>query len=156
LRYATLLFWPTRLSAFHVFHASSSLKDGHVLGGIAVVVAFGVVAVLAVVKKLPVIAFCILWMGLTLLPVLNARWMAANVFTERYLYLPSVGFCWLMGWCAVRVWKASASWSAAKGPFRVASLLMLGAIVAASCFAIIERNKVWHDDLSLYTQTLRT
>jgi tetratricopeptide (TPR) repeat protein len=156
LRYTALLFWPAKLSAFHVFHVSSSLRDVHVLGGIAVMVAFGFVAGMALLKKLPAIAFCVLWMGLTLLPVLNARWMAANVLAERYLYLPSVGFCWLAGWCAVRVWNASAKWSGAATAVRGASLLLLAAIVGISGFAVIQRNAVWHDDLSLYTQTLRT
>jgi protein O-mannosyl-transferase len=161
LRYTELLFWPAKLSAFHVFHASTSLQDPRVLGGIAVVVAFSIVAAIAAFKRLPAIAFCTLWMSLTLLPVLNARWMAANVLTERYLYLPSVGFCWLAGWCAVQLWRAPARWPGARWPgataaVRAAALLFLAGITTVSGVAIVRRNAIWHDDLSLYTQTLRT
>jgi hypothetical protein len=161
LRYTELLFWPAKLSAFHVFHASTSLQDPRVLGGIAVVVAFSIVAAIATFKRLPAIVFCTLWMSLTLLPVLNARWMAANVLTERYLYLPSVGFCWLAGWSAVQLWRAPARWSGARRPVatvavRAAVVLFFAGITTVSGFAIVRRNAIWHDDLSLYTQTLRT
>src|SRR5258708_36735875 len=92
--YARLLFWPTRLSAFHTFHASESLRDPGVLAGIAMVL--GCLAFLVYFyKRQPQLAFCVLWIGLTLGPVLNVRWMAANVLTERYLYLPSLAFYWL-------------------------------------------------------------
>src|SRR5258708_32031549 len=86
--YTQLLFCPTRLSAFHTFHASQSLGEPAVLAGIATV--FGCLLFLAYFyKKQPQLAFCVVWIGLTLGPVLNVRWMAANVLTERYLYLPS-------------------------------------------------------------------
>jgi len=39
-------------------------------------------------------------------PVLNARWMSASVFAERYLYMPSIGFWWLVAWAAVSLWRA--------------------------------------------------
>jgi Tfp pilus assembly protein PilF len=156
LRYAGLLFWPAQLSAFHVFHASYSLRELPVLGGIAVFAAFAVVAVVAWRKKHPEIAFCIFWMGLTLLPVLNARWMAANVLAERYLYLPSVGFCWLAGWCAVRLWRRSSTWTRNGAALRAVEATLLAAVVVASAVAIVRRNTIWHDDLTLYTQTLVT
>jgi tetratricopeptide (TPR) repeat protein len=156
LRYSRLLFWPTHLSAFHVFHASSRLGDARVLGGIVVVAAFGVTAVVAALKRLPAVTFCVLWMGLTLLPVLNARWMAANVLTERYLYLPSVGFCWLAGWCATRLWSTAEKWPRARGTLRLAGIAALAWTTVACGTAVIRRNADWHDDESLYTQTLRT
>jgi tetratricopeptide (TPR) repeat protein len=156
LTYCRLLFWPTNLSAFHVFHTSDRLVDPHVLGGIAVLAAFGLLATLAAVRKHPEITFCVFWMGLTLLPVLNARWMAANVLAERYLYLPSVGFCWLVGWCALRLWRTSRNWSAAGTAVRVLATTASVALAIAAWWAIFERNIVWHDDQSLFLQTLRT
>jgi protein O-mannosyl-transferase len=156
LQYARLLVWPARLSAFHVFHVSHALSDPRVLGGIAVVAGFAAVALVAWRRRVPEIVFCVVWMALTLLPVLNARWMAANVLTERYLYLPSVGFCWLVGWIGVRVWRKVGSLAGAGTALRAAYALVAGGIFVASGFAVIRRNRVWHDDLSLYTQTLVT
>ncbi len=150
--YAKYLFWPAPLSAFHVFHASSSLAEGAVLLG-AGIAAVCVGLLFAMHKKAPEAAFCILWIGVTLAPVLNARWMASNVFTERYLYLPSVGFCWLIAWCGIQAWDARAAQAA-----WLRALLVSGfaAVVIASVAATISRNVVWRNDMGLYTRTLET
>lgn len=153
--YTRLLVWPVRLSAFHVFHASASLTSPGVLAGIAIVAA-SIVFVLATYKRWPAGAFCVIWMALTLAPVLNARWMAANVLTERYLYLPSVGFCWLAGWAAKKLWDLAALRS---GPIRQTrwAIAAVGvALALLSATAVWSRNRVWHDDVTLYTQTLKT
>ena len=54
-------------------------------------------------------AFGVVWLLATLAPVLNVRWMTSNPFAERYLYLASVGFCWIVGWAGVRGWNLLAS-----------------------------------------------
>jgi protein O-mannosyl-transferase len=149
--YTKYLFWPAPLSAFHVFHPGASLTELPVLLGIAVV-SIAVALILYLYKHAPAAAFCIFWTGITIAPMLNARWMAANVFTERYLYLPSVGLCWLIAWFGVRIWdrSAEAAWP---------KLLLAGAaaiLLFASLAAIIQRNAVWRDDMTLYTRTLQT
>jgi Tfp pilus assembly protein PilF len=156
LQYARLLVWPTRLSAFHVFHVSHAMREPRVLGGVAVVAGFVAMALVAWRRCVPEITFCVLWMALTLLPVLNPRWMAANVLTERYLYLPSVGFCWLVGWFGVQAWRRLGSLAGAGTTLRAAYAVVASGIFVASVFAVMQRNRVWHDDLSLYTQTLVT
>ncbi|MFI5056959.1 MAG: tetratricopeptide repeat protein [Candidatus Acidiferrales bacterium] len=153
--YAKLLVWPAHLSAFHVFHPSNSPADPHVLAGVAIS-ALAIAGMLILQRKTPSAAFAILWMGVTLGPVLNARWMAANVLTERYLYLPSVGFCWLVGWCAVQVWDALARLST---PLRVLRFTVAALLVAAAALGsakTILRNTDWRNDLTLYTRTLAT
>lgn len=153
--YARLLFWPARLSAFHTFHPSESLSAAGVHFGIAIVVAC-LLAVVLTYRELPQFAFCILWIGLTLAPVLNVRWMAANVLTERYLYLPSVAFCWLVGWIGATLWGAWPDQPKLSAVWR--GLLTLGAfaIVLNSVSAILQRNREWRDDLTLYLTTLKT
>jgi len=153
--YARLLFWPSRLSAFHTFHPSETLTAPGVLSGMVIVVAC-LLALALTYKAVPRFAFCVLWIGVTLGPVLNVRWMAANVLTERYLYLPSVAFCWLVGWLGVTLWnggpnqpKLSAAWRSVLG---IAAL----AIVAHSVPSIVQRNREWRDDLTLYLTTLKT
>jgi len=151
--YAKYLVWPAPLSAFHVFHASMSLADLPVLLGIAVVLVSAALF-FYLLKAAPTAAFCILWMGITIAPMLNARWMAANVFTERYLYLPSVGFCWLVAWCGIQLWDRSAIVHAAWQ--RKLLLAAAAAVFIASLVAVLRRNEVWRDDLTLYTRTLQT
>jgi tetratricopeptide (TPR) repeat protein len=155
LTYTRLLIWPTQLSAFHVFHASTSLLDFHVLGGVGIVLLClgGIFAL----RKTPPAEFALLWIGVTLAPVLNARWMAANVLTERYLYLPSVGLCWLLAWCLLRLWRSNvaAAWTRARTRGILAGLLLAFTVAVAS-FQIITRNRDWQSDFALYTRTLQT
>jgi Tfp pilus assembly protein PilF len=154
--YLRLLLWPSKLSAFHVFHASTSLAGAKVLIGIFLVaICLGIAA--SVWRKSAAAGFSILWIGVTLLPVLNARWMAANVFTERYLYLPSVGFCWLVGWVGVGICDSLVR-ASPKRPRLIRSALAVGLAVVCilGVLATIARNRVWSDDITLYTHTLET
>jgi len=149
--YLLKLIWPAKLSAFYVFQPTDTLSQPSALLGLGLVlascVAFGLFW-----KRARMCSFAILWLFVTLSPVLNPRWMAANVFAERYLYLPSVGFCWLAGYGALQLWKMAQS-----RPRRWRHALAAAGIAIAVLFTIrtVLRNRDWHDDLTLYTQTLR-
>jgi tetratricopeptide (TPR) repeat protein len=153
--YTKFLIWPTGLSAFHVFRPANSLLEPSVIAGLLVVVICGL-SVILLRKKQPTVAFCILWIGATLAPVLNARWLASNVIAERYLYLPSVGFCWLFGWLAAKLWQSSAERATAQKGLRPAMASALVALVLLSAAKTVARNSDWRDDLTLYTKTLQT
>ena len=97
------------------------------------------------------VSFGLLFFFLNLTPVLNAPWMAVNVFTERYLYLPSVGFCWVLGWAGTTLWEATARHGVLWRRIMVASVL----VIAALCtLRIIRRNRDWHDNETLYKATV--
>jgi Tfp pilus assembly protein PilF len=151
--YARLLVWPARLSAFHVFHASKSLAEPKVLAGVAILVIYAAVWQMVWKRSAPA-GFALLWTGITLAPVLNARWMAANVLTERYLYLPSVGFCWFAAWVGVTLWQHLASKASLKGLVTASGLCVLLTLCAAGAVHAYHRNRVWADDVTLYTRTL--
>jgi protein O-mannosyl-transferase len=149
-QYLWKLLWPLNLSVFYVFRQSNSISDGKVLVG-----ASCGLLILAVFwwlwKRARMASFGLIWLAVTLAPVLNARWMGLNVFAERYLYLPSVGFCW------VAAWGLLAGWSALAGRrmiWRKAFVSAMGLIALFCSIRIITRNSDWHDDISLYTQTL--
>jgi Flp pilus assembly protein TadD len=152
--YARLLVFPVHLSAFHVFHASHALNEPPVLGGI-LIVALGIAGILFLRKRVPAAAFALLWAGVTLAPVLNARWMASNVLAERYLYLPSVGFCWFAAWGGVSLWDWAALHPGFSRSLRPLLAVLVCAISVVGCARIIRRNTVWADDLTLYTETLK-
>jgi protein O-mannosyl-transferase len=153
--YLGKLLWPVHLSAFYVFHASRSLRDPRVLAGMGGLL----VCLLLFVwlwRRARAVSFAFLWMGATLGPVLNARWMPAQVFAERYLYLPSVGFCWLLGWASARLWRVSAA--EISSPRRY----LRGAVPAALVFVAVlygartvRRNRDWRSEEALYRKTLQ-
>ena len=149
-RYLYKLIWPAQLCAFYVFHKSESLFEAPVVLGF---LGLAVIAALFVTlwKRARAASFGILWLLVTLAPVLNPRWMAANVFTERYLYLPSVGFCWLVAAGLVAVLCRP---SGARSRWQGAVAAGLIAIAALAVFRIVTRNRDWRDDIVLYTRTL--
>jgi len=152
-QYVWKLVWPVRLYAFYVFHPSTSPFDPRVLTGLAVLLALA--ALFWVYWRSPernvrFASFAILWFLATLAPVLNAHWMGENVFTERYLYLPSVGVAWLVGLGATKLWSRTA---ASPAPRRALALVAVtvGMLYAAR---IVIRDRDWKNDIVLYTRTL--
>jgi protein O-mannosyl-transferase len=149
-QYVTKLLWPHPLLAFYVFRKSAALSDARFLLGIAIIALAGILFVF-LWRRARMYSFALLWIALTLAPVLNARWMAMNVFAERYLYLPSVGFCALMAGALVWFFRRLA----VRGPvFRWAlatGVAVLGLLATAS---ILARNRDWRDDFTLFTRTL--
>ena len=84
--------------------------------------------------------------------VLNARWMPASVFAERYLYLPSAGFCWLVGWAVSRI-RANARIPALA---RATVAIAVGVAGLAGGIATVRRNRDWRSEQALFLQTLAT
>jgi Flp pilus assembly protein TadD/uncharacterized membrane protein len=87
----------------------------------------------------------------TLAPVLNARWMAAYVFAERYLYLPSVGFCLVGGWAAAVWWRATTK---QKPAWRLVVATTAFIFAALCVLRIATRVRDWRDDVTLFTRSL--
>ena len=149
-QYLWKVLWPVDLRVFCPFHPSGGLFDPAVVGGVAAL-AVSCALFFFLWRRARSLSFGLLWILVPLVPVLNARWMPSVVFAERYLYLPSVGFCWLLGWGFLGLWaRASARgavWSRA-----LATAFVL--LVALCSFRIVTRNRDWKNDLTLYTNTL--
>jgi Tfp pilus assembly protein PilF len=150
-QYLWKLVWPVHLCAFYVFHKSISLLDPRVLfGGLGGLIACAALLVF-LWKHARMASFGLVWILATLVPVLNPHWVGLNVFTERYLYLPSVGFCWLAAW---GVQCLQAATSKRRPAWRHIMVVILSALAAASVVGIVTRNRDWKNDLALYTKTL--
>lgn len=135
--YVFHLIWPLPFSVFHVFYPVTTPADPRLWGGLAILIA----AVLLVWRLGPPLRFAAAWIALPLVPVLWISRVGDNVFTERYLYLPSVGFCWLVA-------------AALSNTARLRSRLVIAVLIVYSAVTFA-RNREWRDDLTLYAQTLR-
>ena len=151
--YMGKLIWPLHLSPFYIFQASQHFTDTKVLLGLAGI-AFCAILFASLSKRAYIVSFALAWFFLPLGPVLNARWMPAGVFGERYLYLPSIGFCWLVAWGAVQIWSAGAPSRPRFVSQAVPALLCLLAL--AYGVKTISRNKVWADNETLYRSVLQS
>jgi len=151
-QYLGLLIWPARLSAFHLFHASTRFLALPVLAGARALVLCGFLFY-ALWRRARPASFGILWLFVTLTPLLNVRWMSAYVLGERFLYLPSVGFCLVAGWACAALWRSSAN----RNDVVRAVVVAAACLVTALCvFRIGLRVLDWQDDITLFTQSLAT
>jgi len=138
------LLVPVNLNAFYGFQPVYGFGDGRAWAAIGSV---GVLAGLTWYgfRRAPVASFAAGWVFLTLLPVMNIRGVGVNVFTERYLYIPSWGFCLLVPWTA---WRGL-SW--VSQPLRtylaVAALALVGITYGTKTF---QRNRDWENDFVFY------
>ena len=151
-QYIGKLIWPVRLCAFYMFHPSTSALASQVLAAAAeLAVCAGLFALLW--KRHRPASFGMVWFFATIAPVLNVRVLASdNVFAERYLYLPSVGFCWLAALGLAKVWDRVGSRPAA---WRWAYAVLLGALAVLFAARIVTRNRIWKDEITFYSATLQ-
>ncbi len=77
--------------------------------------------------------------------------MLTNVFAERYLYLPSVGFCWLAGMALAWLWRAAAS-RPAVWRWSLAGALCVVAVLCG--LRIATQNPIWRDQETFIAHTL--
>jgi tetratricopeptide (TPR) repeat protein len=93
------------------------------------------------------LSFALLWILLALAPslVLVADPNTAPL-AERYLYLPSVGFCWAAGILLARVLDE-------KSGLRLVAHAGAAALVVAGLALTVHRNRVWQDNHALWSDT---
>ena len=150
-QYAGKLIWPHPLLGYYVFRESKVWSDTRVLAGLAALTVFAILFVF-LWKRARSYSFALVWMAVTILPVLNVRWMAASAFAERYLYLPSFGFCALAAAASLWLWRRGANRT--KLRFALGAAAAVAALLAVA--QTVVRNRDWRDDRSFFTSTLAT
>jgi hypothetical protein len=98
------------------------------------------------IKKNPVIPVSIMCYLLPLFLVSNILFPIGTNMGERFLFMPSVGFCILISYVAVKSkrWKLNQS------------MYAIGAVVVLFSIKTISRNPAWHDNLTLFTTDVKT
>jgi tetratricopeptide (TPR) repeat protein len=150
-RYCGKLVWPAELCGYYLFPSDVAALYPWAVGGVAALAICAAVFA-ALWKSNRQAAFGIVWLLVTLVPVLNVRWMTSNPFAERYLYLASVGFCWIVGWAGLWCWN---SLSARGSRWRTALPVAAGLIAVCCVLRIVIRNRDWRDNITFYTATLK-
>lgn len=144
--YLLKLVWPINLNAY-----IDSVPTGPALLLLTMTVLAALVAVAFWAWRAGYgsVTFLVLWLLLSLAPSLAIVWKIPEApMAERYLYLPSVAFCLLCGFAVSLVWKRASS-AALQG----ALVSAVVAVIVAATVATWARNRVWHDDLALWSDT---
>ncbi len=153
--YAWMTFVPFPANAHYVIvpiGAPPPLAWWGAAGWLALLLAGTVWAVL----RRPVWGFGVLWFWVTLIPSVgvNLLPLPTAVMAERFLYLPSVGFCLLAGMGLGRALGA-AEWAAAKQA-RSAPALAVAAVLVSYVGLTQWRNEPWQDHYHLYLHMVDT
>jgi len=149
-QYARVLVWPLHLALYRAFRPPESWWDPDVLLGVGGLILAGV-AFGYFWNRRRIVSFSVFWFFLTLGPVLNVRWLPRTAYGERFLYLPSVAFCWMVA-------AATAQLRAPKGRSPLLGSLVwvlpLG-LVAMAALRTGLRLPDWRDDETLAAATVR-
>ncbi len=147
-RYVGKLLLPIHMNYFYAFPITTTFTLWAFAGFVA-----GFLLVAAAVyfcRAQPLLSLAICWFAFTLIPALSLNSIALNFFTERYLYIPSVGFAVLAASAALAIYP--------KLP--LSSLrIAFGAALATICLLWIvqteRRVALFHDNYTLLSDTVR-
>jgi tetratricopeptide (TPR) repeat protein len=91
-------------------------------------------------------AFAITVYGVSLALFANLFFTIGTLLAERFLYIPSLGACWLLAWLLVRSLTQNRT---SGGRLLVLKLAVTSLLVLASAFTV-QRSLDWHDNLTLF------
>lgn len=149
-KFIKLAFLPLNLNADHAFSYPKVFEVSHLIAPVVICVL--VVLSFMAYRDFKAIFFGIWWFIITLFPVYNIIQLY-NPIAERYLYIPLIGFCFVV----------SASFNRLLEPFFLnktnkAKIIKIAAVTLVIIFyaaVTIPRNNDWKDDYTLWTKTLK-
>ena len=161
LKYILLLIFPNSLTTQYGYIQIPIMRisDLPAIAGIVLYFALGIYSIIYINKK-NIIAFSILFYLITLAPVANIFLMISTTMAERFMYIPSLGFCMVI--TAILI-KYSSNNIAVKGieslkQFVIVyskTLIILFCIIALYSFKTIERSMDWKDTTSIFSQDVK-
>ncbi len=144
LFYMWKLVFPFRFNAF----ITEVPKDSYYLfSSIFVTLILCILVLISFTKKENIMGFTLFWIFATLGPSCMIAFfsIASTPLAERYLYIPSAGFCMLVGYLILESGKRIKSQKVCQ---------ILGVLLCLSYLLFtIDRQRVWKDSLSLWEDT---
>jgi tetratricopeptide (TPR) repeat protein len=141
--YLGKLIFPVFLNLFYMYEPVIHLSDIRSIIGLSVT-GSAILIFILLFRRIPLLAFSLGLLFLSLLPVLNLRFLAANVFADRYLLISSVGFALAL---TILFWRLI--------PSQWIVIIILIAISLFFSYRTVIRNEDWKNSIVLYEKTLR-
>jgi len=148
ISYIRLMFFPRSLTVEYIVPVADSILDARVLISLLVLAAVAAVCIVSY-RRAPILCFGIAWFFVSLLPVSNIVPLRA-IMNERFLYLPSIGFCCILA-SPIRREASIARRGVAYGA-------MAALLIVSLCYATLtfDRNKDWRTSFALWTASVAT
>jgi len=144
LKYLHLLVFPHPLTYdYYPYHIP--LNDWGSMVPVLSVLAYSVIVFsgLFFIKRLPLLTISILLFLLPLLPVSNIFFPIGTFLNERFLYIPSLGFCLFIGFL---LWKGIHS-----RILKFSTYFLIAGLGIFFTWKTVSRNFIWKNDLTLFT-----
>jgi protein O-mannosyl-transferase len=162
MQYVKLLVFPHPLSSDYSY-AQIELKsfgDISVLLGLILFAGATIYSIIMICKK-NIYAYSILFFLITIFPVSNIPFLFGSSMAERFLYIPSLGFCLLLTLLISKftntVIKNDRSFSFARFYENYSILLMVTAtVVCLYSIKAFSRSRDWRDNLALFGAAVKT
>ncbi|MHC4550539.1 MAG: tetratricopeptide repeat protein [Planctomycetota bacterium] len=148
VRYATVLVAPVTLLAdysYDAFPLARSWLEVRTLSAL-VLIALATAVALRYRRRAPLVTFGIAWFFITLLPVSHIV-PFHELAAEHYLYLPSVGFCLLVGLGVTRLARRWGTRTVSAG---------FAVVLLAFAARTVMRNRDWRTSEALWRATVET
>ena len=147
-RYLKKFFLPEPLVFFHFFEKRTNFFNPSFLAGFGAVFLFFLAVIFAFKKKKNLLLFSFAWIFLFLLPVMVFIEAAGeSVFSERYLFVPGIGFSLAVSYIISYFWQKEKK-------MRIWLFLFLIIALIISVNSVLRRSQYWHDNEKMYTKTL--
>jgi len=160
-KYIGLLLFPHPLVSDYSYAQTEikSLANPVVLFSIVLYVAAGIYAVLNI-RKRSMVAFAILFYLFTLSPVSNILFLIGSTMAERFMYIPSLGFCILLTLLLLKIAGQKqyvAASSLSQFFSKHATVFFIMAIIVL-CYSVktFSRSSDWKNNLSLFEKDSQT
>ncbi len=153
-RYIEKLILPVRLSVHYPLFLIHSLLDLRLFLAL-VFCLFYLTLLFLVRRKDKLVFFCLLFISIPLLPVFYLPGLGASAFAERYLFIPSAGYVILLTHLGYRVYLWISEGMVSKKALRLGAGIVALTMVGPYSFLTIERNFVWKDDYTLWSDTVK-
>ncbi|MBI2487789.1 MAG: hypothetical protein HYW01_12775, partial [Deltaproteobacteria bacterium] len=129
---------------FNAFIGTVPGGSFYLLSSVVVIFLLCVISFVSIRRKVGIAAFCIFWVLITVGPacIIAISRFAATPLAERYLYIPSAGYCLLVGYLILKMGKAMKVQKIAWG---------IGFLIIISyLFFTVDRQGVWRNNLALW------
>ena len=152
MRFVKLMVFPFPLK---LYHSDPSVWDNPFWDGIFSVTLLFLILILMVgfFRVRPFWGFSLFWFCFTIVPVSNLIPIGYTTVTERFAYIPSIGFCWFLGGLASEILILKKSdWVKRFSHVLVGFFFLLLVICGVIVF---ERNKDWKSDTILWAKEVQ-
>lgn len=149
--YIRVMLAPIDLCAFYIPDIYTSIAHTKVLASLIILAGILIVMVLAY-RRARGASFAMWWFFIALLPVMNIIPLRA-LMAERFLYLPSIGFCLLMAIVIERI--GLIGFKSKKRFARIVAVVLAAGLIISYSFRTILRNEDWKNSLTLSMSILK-